>query len=176
MQIGNIIKFGDYDWRVMDIDSGRAFLVSDGIVGLGKYHKEFSDITWEHCSLRKNLNGKFLKSFSAAERARIIETKVNNLNNPTHGTKGGKATKDFVFLLSYDEARRFFPSDETRTVIHNGSAHWWWLRTLGQNSARAMVVKAQGGVGIYANGALDIPGERIAQDGGGIRPAMWIKI
>ena len=176
MEIGSMIKFGEHNWRIMDIANDKAFLISCGIIDTGKYHKEFTNITWEHCSLRKYLNGKFLKTFGSDDRAKIIETRINNLNNPLYNTSGGKDTKDYIFLLSLDEVKRFFPTDEDRVVIHHGSAHWWWLRTPGQNSARTIIVKAQGGSNNYADGAIGIPGERIAQDGGGIRPALWIGI
>ena len=144
----------------------------------GKYHKEFTDITWEQCSLRKYLNGKFLRTFDAADRAKIIETRITNRNNPIFGTSGGKDTKDFIFLLDLDEVKRFFPANEDRTILYNGSVHWWWLRSPGHNNARAVKIKDLGGAShsLYADGVIDEFGERIALDGGGIRPSLWMRL
>ena len=174
--VGSVIKFGEDDWKVLDLKNDKALLISEEILETRQYHKEFTDITWEHCSLRKYLNGKFLQSFASADRNRIIETRIKTSNNPLLGALGGKDTKDFIFLLSLDEVKRFFPTDDDRTVIYCGSAHWWWLRSPGQSNARAARVNNLGGVGIYANGAISRAGERIVNNDGGIRPALWIKL
>jgi len=174
--VGNVIQFGKYEWRVLEVSNNKALLISDGILETRQYHKEFTEITWEQCSLRKYLNGKFLQSFAATDRKKIIETRIKTPNNPLLNASGGKDTKDFIFLLSLDEVKRFFPTDEERTVVYYGSAHWWWLRSPGQNNAQAAIVKAQGGVGKYANGAIGGAGERIIKEDGGIRPALWIKL
>jgi len=174
--VGSVIQFGKYEWRVLVVSSDKALIISEEILETRQYHKEFTDITWEQCSIRKYLNGKFLQSFASADRKRIVETRIKTPNNPLLNALGGKDTKDFIFLLSLDEVKRYLPTDEDRTVIYCGSAQWWWLRSPGQNNARAAKIGAQGGVGIYANGAIHRAGERIVNNDGGIRPALWIKL
>jgi len=174
MQAGETIQFGDHSWQVLETAGDRAFLVSKNIVGTGSFHKEHSDVAWESCSLRKWLNGKFLKSFSPADRARIVKTRIRNTNSPKFNTSGNGYTDDFVFLLSYDEVARFFKTNEERVATYNGAVYWWWLRTSGYTNQRAVKIKDLGGAGIYANGYIDTPGERVTLEGG-IRPALWIK-
>jgi len=176
IDVNSVIQFGKYDWRVLEAGNDKALLISDGILETRQYHKEFTDITWEQCSLRKYLNGKFLQSFSATNLNRIIKTRIKTPNNPLLNALGGKDTNDFIFLLSLDEVKNLLPTDADRTVIYYGCAHWWWLRSPGQNNALAAIIKSQGGVGKYANGAISEAGERIIKDDGGIRPALWIKL
>ena len=176
---GSVVKFGAHDWRVLEIAGDKALLISIGIIDTGKYHKEFEEVTWEKCSLRRYLNGKFLATFAPKDRAKIIETRIINPHNPIspyRASLNGKYTKDFIFLLSLDEVKRFFPTNESRQAILNGSHHWWWLRSPGENYRQAAFIKDLGGEGNYADGAIGAHGKRVTQDGGGIRPAMWIKI
>lgn len=38
MQIGDIIKFGDYHWQVLDIRYDRAFIITECILEQRPYH------------------------------------------------------------------------------------------------------------------------------------------
>jgi hypothetical protein len=111
---GETIKFGSYDWRVLEVDGGRALLLTDENVSLrmgnsaidveiSVYHSSKSGITWENCKLREKLNDTFYNEFGVEEKSRIIEVPVINNNNPWYGTKGGNDTRDKIFLLSVEE-------------------------------------------------------------------------
>ena len=108
LNTGDLIKFGKYDWRVLDVQNGKALFLSERVIEKRKYHGEFAGVTWETCDLRKFLNGEFLERFSAPERAKIAEAKVINSDNPWFKTPGGNDTLDRVFLLSLDELVRYF--------------------------------------------------------------------
>ncbi|MCL2378008.1 MAG: DUF6273 domain-containing protein [Defluviitaleaceae bacterium] len=177
--VGSIITFGKYDWLVLDISKGNTLLISKDILELGQYHKEFAEVTWEQCTLRRYLNSRFLMAFPPGDRARIIETRIINLHNPQspHFSRFSiKHTKDFIFLLSLDEVKRFFPTNEDRKASYKGTYHWWWLRSPGENYRQAAFIKDLGYEGNYAHGAIGAHGKRVAQDGGGIRPVMWVKL
>ncbi len=72
MRIGDKIDFGDYEWRVLATESGRALMMTEAIIQQRPYHDAYREITWADCSLRKYLNGEFYNSFSEADRAQIV--------------------------------------------------------------------------------------------------------
>ena len=69
------------------------------------YHDDaIGDFFWETCDLRKWLNGEFYKNaFNVTEKAAIRQYGVENLENPLTGTYAGRATLDYIYLLSVDE-------------------------------------------------------------------------
>ena len=76
------------------------------------YNEEWTDVTWETCTLRTWLNEDFYTTaFSKKERGYIAETLVKNEDNPEYGTVGGNDTRDKVFLLSIGEATTYFDPD-----------------------------------------------------------------
>ncbi|MCL2056192.1 MAG: leucine-rich repeat domain-containing protein [Oscillospiraceae bacterium] len=193
-KVGDIIRFGGYDWRVLDKKDGKALLVSEQVLEERPYNVEKKkDVTWENCTLRKYLNGVFLNKLGAAKSA-IAETRNNNPNNQWFGTPGGSATTDKVFLLSLDEVCRYF-GDSTANLQKKGSTgtilciedenkaeriaedasgrfSWWWLRSPGAGSFAAAFVFAHGAVSVAGVGVnSDIGG-----DVGGVRPAMWVNL
>ena len=79
VKIGDIIKFGDYKWRVLDVQDNRALIISEEILFQKPYHSTENPITWENCSLRKYLNNEFYNTFNKKEKERIY--KVSNIDN-----------------------------------------------------------------------------------------------
>lgn len=111
---GDIISFGHYpqtakgndqtpiDWKVLEIQDGKAMLISKYGLDCQPYHKSKKPITWEKCSMRAWLNKDFLKkAFSKEEQEAILTTEVDN------GKENG-ITKDQIFLLSKGEAETYF--------------------------------------------------------------------
>ena len=108
MKVWETIRFGEYDWRVLDVQDGRALLLSDkAIIENKPYHPEWGEMRWENCALRTWLNGEFYESFGGA-KSRIAETQVETPDNPWFGSKGGDPTSDRIFLLSIEEVVRYF--------------------------------------------------------------------
>jgi hypothetical protein len=107
-KIGETIQFGKLGWRVLDVQNGAALVIAENIVAVRPYDAEFTEEVWESCTLRQYLNGEFLEKFTAEERQRIVETKIQNPNNLWYGTWGGKDTCDKIFLLGLEEADRYF--------------------------------------------------------------------
>ncbi len=91
-------------------------MITDKLLDIGiPYNKEDKNITWEDSTIRRWMNRIFLnEAFSDKEKRRIKETEVENKDNKEYGTDGGRDTKDRVFLLSIDEAKRYFSSDYDR--------------------------------------------------------------
>jgi hypothetical protein len=172
--VGQHVELGTWDdkpitWQVLTIEGNRALVVSEDILERKPYNKQGGSVTWETCPLRQYLNGKFFQTtFSAAEQSRIAAVTNENPNNPRYGTDGGNATEDKVFLLSIDEARKYFASNSSRVASDlQGDADWWWLRSQGRHPRYAAAVGSDGGVndsGLNVNGA------------GGVRPALWLNL
>jgi len=108
------IQFGSYEWRVLERKSDMALIITERLLMISHWHEKMEDIHWEKCTLRAYLNGEFYNSFSPTDKPRIVE--VTNETPPTcyalDGKKwqisGGGPTNDKVFLLSLDEALRYF--------------------------------------------------------------------
>jgi len=117
-EIGRIYPFGCYNWRVLDTQSDKVFLLSEYILEFKEYCSEeyanriYSSVTWEKCTLRSYLNNEFLNKFSQLDKSRIIETTVKNSHNLWYGTRGGRDTIDKVFLLSVDEVEKYLGNND----------------------------------------------------------------
>ena len=173
---------------MLDIQNGKALILSERIIEKRPYHSRAEGVTWETCELSQYLNWEFYNSFSTEEKARIAETRIPNKNNPWYGTSGGNATNDKIFLLSIEEVVKYFgdsgqlrnrPSNSTyfiddkynsarKAVDADGDASCWWLRSPGYISSRAASVDYVGSIIIYGSDAYS--------DSGGIRPALWLNL
>jgi len=105
IKIGDVIPFGEYDWRVLDIQDGKALLLAEDTVEQRAFNTQEGAVTWEECDLRKYLNGEFLQKF---DTSKIAQTTIANKNNPRYKTIGGNDTIDSIFLLSLEEIGRYF--------------------------------------------------------------------
>ena len=177
----------DLEWIVLDENTNGDMLVitKDAIEGL-PYHKIFQiEITWEECSLREWLNGDFYTgAFDADEQAKIAVTKVDNSGNKEFNVAGGNDTEDKIFLLSIDEATKYFDSDEKRIchpsayaknngleagekTVMEGNCRWW-LRDPGQMNFDV--------ARIFEDGSFNSRGGSAdRENSNGVRPAMWIR-
>ena len=144
--VGDTIKFGPYDWRVLDVQDGKALLTTKDVIEQ-KVFNDKPDNTWATCTLRGWLNSEFLGKFSERERGAI----------------DGE-----IFLLSAEEARKYFSSDSDRAAKFNSGGSWWWLRSPGSLQNYAAL--------IYAGGTVDGLGLDVDNNRGGIRPAMWVTL
>lgn len=195
---GDTIKFGNYyqsnstekeeiEWKVLEVKDGKALIISDKALDSVKYNEEYTDVTWETCTLRKWMNNDFLNTaFNAGEQTIIAETKVTADANPKYSTNPGNETTDKVFLLSINEVNKYFTSDDDRMcvptayAISNGAytssdyskggeaTCWWWLRSPGYLSDFAALVRGVGDV--YVDGGS------VYDSNDCVRPALWIEI
>jgi len=184
-RIGDIIPFGDYDWRVLNVQNNKALILSENIIEKHAYNSRFWYVTWGECTLRRYLHVEFLQKFTSEQQKRIEETLIINSNNPWFGTKGGNDTKDKIFLLSIEEVVKYFGDSEQlkiknpkneiddqynskRITRFGNEAWWWWLRSPGGGSRSAAIV---GHVGY-----VDVFGFSVCSNDGGVRPALWLNL
>lgn len=192
------VRFGKYDWRVLDVQDGKALLITEEVVEEHRYHGSWG-ITWEGCEMREYLNGAFLQNFGSLEQSRIAPVTNMTPDNPWYGTSGGRNTTDKVFLLSIDEVVKYFGDsgdlqarkgwywenekfvlgdgkgywvndqyNEARTAKYGSENAWWWLRSPGH--------AGDGAAFISSLGCLHIYGLNVLGSGGGVRPALWINL
>ena len=117
-QPGDYITFGTYpqgpngevqpiEWLILNVQEGKALLISRYGLDVKSYNAEYCDTTWEQCTLRTWLNNDFLSTaFTIAEQEAILLSNVDNSKaqcNNSYNTTGGNNTQDKIFLLSYAE-------------------------------------------------------------------------
>ena len=138
-EVGDYIKFGNYsqtanggiqpiEWQVLSIENGKMLVISR--YGLETRRFDPSSQVWSNSEIRQWLNGEFYnKAFTEQEKKSI---NLSNLSDVR--------TTDHVFLLSRDEAGKYFSNNEARKCepteyakkngadVRNGYI-WWWLRS-----------------------------------------------
>ena len=194
VEVGSIVILGNYEqdndlsngkepieWRVLDIQNGRALLLSRYALDCKTFNYTNANITWEECTLRIWLNDTFLKTaFSSNEQALIPKVTVSADKNPSYSTNSGNSTLDQLFLLSIPEVDRYFSSDTERQckpteyakaqgayVNANTGTCWWWLRSPGNYSYYAAYVNNFGSflnLSYYVSYSYPV------------RPALWVDL
>ncbi len=197
LKIGGSVNFGQYEhrytdgeksdisWRILDIKGDKALLLSSYGLQRKKYHTSLCDITWANSEIRVWLNHDFYnKAFNADEKTAILTSFVDNSSSQGSGkydTYGGTNTRDCVFLLSYAEVVKYFPSEGSRIchgtdlvtsnnlgVGRHGEIAWW-TRSPGREQWEVMIVGRNGSIGGAGSGNmnyLDVA----------VRPAMWVDL
>jgi hypothetical protein len=177
----------DYAWLVLAVEDNRVLLITEAVIDKRPYNAEHVDITWENCTIRQWLNNEFFACLPSSVKDRIVETDLANDDNTEFGVPGGNTTKDRVFLLSIDEAKRYFSSDEQRQAplqvrgdSESRGAWRWWLRSPGNSAASAALIGGpilmddRGGTERYSDGSLFSEGNGVNRSNG-LRPAFWIE-
>ena len=188
------LKFGHYEqdndesngpeeieWVVIDMADGNALLISKEILDRKRYNTNYTETTWEECSLRMWLNDEFYNTaFSEAEKTAIQAVEADNSSiQGEYAVDGGNNTRDKVFLLSYHEAKdKYFTEPDSAICFPTAYAEWqgadryrdgggyWWLRSPGRNLKYASYVNP---LGSCSDAELDIGNI-------GVRPAIWVKL
>ena len=183
----------DIEWLVLTKSNKRLFLISRYALECQQYNASNTNVTWETCSLRKWLNGSFFTAaFSEAEQKRIVSTTVKAEKSSLYNTNPGNNTRDGIFVLSVEEASKYFTSEDMRAckpteyAIAQGAYEnialeingvsirqylgctFWWLRTPGKSEKQVAMVTAIGG--IYEQG------HDATKNDVGVRPALWIEV
>ena len=168
-----MIEFGSYEqdgdssdgkepikWRVLSVDGGRAFVVSDKGLDDRVFNDENDEGNdWSSSDLKAWLENDFVsQAFSNKER---------------------KSVSGAPTLLSRDEANKYFKSDKDRLCYptqqvkkdfgwsaDNDSAWHWWLRTPGSFSFEEDLVNDKG----------DVSSDYVSYWNILIRPAIWIEL
>jgi len=177
--VGDIIQFGNYDWRVLEIKDDRVFLLSEHVITRRQFFSDLYDEYewrelhdryggyWGSSSIRRWLNNDFYYSFTPSDRNRIMMTTVHS-----SARSSTIATVDRVFLLNENDIVEYFGWHENIEDITpyltaydiNGVATLWWLSSPGAGSGEVSSV----GSGLF--------GGHLATSYNGVRPALWMYI
>ena len=188
-------KYEPITWRVLDVQSNRAFLMADLVLDSQDYHYSSSDRTigrstvyannYKKSHIRSWLNDNFYNTaFTAAEKARIQTTTVDNSASSTGYNPNQYAcanTSDKVFLLSYAEAtsatyglstdasRQLKPSAyaQSQGVFTYSGNSIWWLRS----PYHRYVYSAR-----YVSDDSSVYSRFINYTNNGVVPALWISL
>lgn len=211
IKVGDVVIFGEYchhnniyndylennplKWLVLEKSDEKLLLISLqnvnilSFVSRDEYLKQKEDgFTWANSTMREYLNQELMYlMFQQEELSCICETVVQTPDNPTYGTDGGAVTTDYLFLLSIEEALKYFPSDSERKTqivpdvelqqydlmphqhyLNTTDYYDWWLRSPGESSEKAACV------GRF--GDIMMGGQYVDTEDVSIRPAMWIDL
>ena len=191
VKVGDTIKLGSYpqdktgskkspiEWIVLDVQEGKALLISKYALVCRPYNFIKVRTRWADSSLREWLNEIFINdAFNKKEQKLIQQTFVAADDNPRYDTSPGPNTTDRVFLLSINDVNKYFLSREARqckptdyAVVHgaymDGSGNcWWWLRSPGSKSKRAA----------YVYDDINNSGDSVNSSLNAVRPALWVNL
>lgn len=100
--VGDKIYFGQYIWRVLDIQENSALIISDVII------EKMDDY-----EISEFLNNEIYDNFNDEEKSMI---------------KDGQNDDSYkIFLLLDDDAEKYFSSKDDRVAYYKGESYWWWL-------------------------------------------------
>lgn len=193
IRAGDRIRFAGDTYTVLERQGNRLFLLCDEVYPHYRYHKEKHDVTWQDCDLRKELNADFIAKHLSRDEQALLVTVTNQNRRYFCGSRRDPETQDRVFILSEEEARRYFGmrSYYTANKLHDyvddlGRANavesllsdselWldpvtkeftYLLRTRSDEADRVLAIH---------NGRID-PYEVAVDTSVGVRPAMWIRV
>ena len=185
------------EWIILDKrDDGSLVLLSKYALDAKPYNVDYTDVTWETCSLRAWLNEDFYNSaFNAEEQTKIVCVTLENEDNP-YGLIFEEDTQDKVWLLSINEVTNEFTDDKVYSRFTGNYSRicmptkyaeeqiarsyypeeytrdpdcgcWWWLRSSGTHFGIAAEIDPDGEVS-------DV-GSSVDLESGCVRPAIVIK-
>ena len=211
VEAGDSIYWGSYEqdgdesngkeaieWDVLDVQDGRALVVSHYGLDFKKYNEVEAEVTWETCSLRQWLNSDFVDAaFTADEKAKIPTVTVpaddntasnvdegnNTGDNTTSNVDKSNDTEDQVFLLSCSEGKKYLHDKEDARCIITDYAYEVEVGKLpeeGKSYYGTWYMRTPGREltkvsYISTKGSVHTSG-RLVNEGCCIRPAMWIEL
>ena len=209
-KVGDYIKFGSYpqtsngqvqpiEWQVLSKENNKMLVISK--YGLDARRFDSSSNNWENSEIRQWLNSEFYnKAFNDNEKKLIRNSSISTIvyrkvkketgfwgslfgQEQEELVESSKFTDDRVFLLSKEEAEKYFANNTARQckpteyakkndayVDSSNGYSWWWLRSpYPSDSNYVCLVYYDGFICSnrvnYVNNAYDV-----------VRPALWINL
>jgi len=175
--VGSKYRFAGMDWRVLEVEADKMLIISEYVLLDDNFI--FGPKTlypyWLESSAREYLNDTFYNAiFREDEQVRILETTIppDSISN---------ATLDKIFLMSTEDALRYFPNDKSRIAFYKGDsvAVPWLLRSVVEKPIlNGLPCPDIHFAQVHVNGEVDdFHGETVNTIiNAGFRPAMWIMI
>ena len=199
--VGDTLSFGGIEWLVLDVVDERMLVISYRVIYRHLFQYAWGvNATWETSDLRHFLNYHFFNQFTNAEKQFILETYLENDDNPWWGTCGGNNTRDRIFLLSIDEIILYFgdsgmlyrgvdESERSVDLVWPDYGLYWHGVHDNYSEARIAYLSDRSPVEwwlrtpgfqsnsqahIMLNGTLSVFGHPHARFPIGVRPALWL--
>ena len=207
-EVGSTVRFGSYpkghitskekddiEWLVLDRDGTKLLLITKQVIDcypFQRYDRRHDNVAWNTSVLRSWLNGEFSDiAFDKGERLFLVRTRVRADQTP-YSTSSDPDTIDRVFVLSVQEAQKYFPDEESRKCTatqyavefgayqsSKGKSSIWWLRTPGGQTITEMLDEGAVPVSsrvacVGTNGAIITVGHDVHTRGYGVRPVIWV--
>lgn len=167
-------------WRVLQVQDGRAYLLSEYVLEARRVHgdsREYAnDITagnpgfdgdFTQTEMHQYLNGKFMQSFTAGERALLVQDEEWGYFT----LLSAEEMKDAALGFASDRDRKAWGTEYAleQGLLVYGSAYGYnspyWTRNQSSSNAQCVrCTKAKGELGYYSVTAVDQ----------GMRPACWL--
>lgn len=197
-QVGDTVMFGQYEqdgnldngsepiaWQVLDVQGGKALLMSRYALDCLPFHDEKTDAAWNQSALNAWLQADFHAAFTDTEWAAIAPVTLADTaadGNPEWQNTDAEPAETHVFLLSYAQVMQYLPEQEQRkvsgteyarsrgakflgfTTIGIGETDWW-LRSPGKECYDACFLDVRGAVGT-----------KCVTEKLGVRPALWMDL
>lgn len=192
-KVGDVVWFGQYEqdnnsdneegieWVVLEKNDSSMLIISKYALDCLPYNEKNTIVTWETCTLRKWLNEEFFNMAFNRDEKRIIQNSLITVEKGKNSTDSSEnETKDFVFLLSIEEVKEYFETENERQCqgttfclekVENENETdncWWWLRSPGNDLTRASGVNTEG---IISDHEFFVSNVHAA-----VRPALRIKL
>ena len=181
---GDEIERVPIKWIVLDRLNEYALLITKDIIKTMPYNYLWSPTNWRDSNIRLWLNYDFYDiAFNDIEKMRIRKVITENVGNHVQNVISEFQTNDYVFLLSIEEAKKYFKYSKDYRAVGTEYAKkeglWiskyetsvgysvWWLRSPGRSMSSAAIVYAAGGIGYSGDG--------VATRGNGLRPCIWVE-
>ena len=169
--IGSTIRFGEMEWRVLDVEGNRKLILSEYLLEPQAYQPRESVPTWETSSINAWLNGEFYNSFTNEQREKISETEYGKVF-----ILDLHQIADYFFGIEFDDDGVWWQLGGTlmRTaylpIAGYETVPWaWWVRHSEESPDTVTHITAGGDVHI-ANDLRDLDTYPA------VRPAMWVYI
>ena len=141
-------KWKPIEWKVLQIENGEALLVAQNIMDAQSYITDYTtatDATWAQSAVRSWLNDTFYEqAFDTQQKAGIVESDIETLDNYAYGTRGGDATRDRLFIPEqadfYNQTMYLYSTAQRKSTasdyavsqglwMHSGAGADWMTRT-----------------------------------------------
>ena len=182
-KVGDYVKFGNYpqtekgeiqpiEWQVLSIENNKMLVISR--YGLDAKRFDSSSNNWIDSEIRRWLNDIFYdKAFTEEEKKYINYSSIFT----TVDDELIDQSNDYIFLLNYEEADKYFANDNARkckptkyAVKHGANPYKgysdWFLRSVGY---------CEYIYGVGTDGII-IGDYNVHHTNNSIRPALWINL
>lgn len=193
---GTVFKWQGYDWRVLKIEGNEALVISEKVLDSNFNADSWNDgIAFNTSGEKNNYNSSNVQQKVKEFEAKLTTNAISKTRKITVGTKDSEyvfnENNDSVFLLSYQEVKKYFPTGSQRVGYNGVSPMIYWTRS-GDRIKTAdkcdpiiengkEIDRICTGEKINNDNAMFVSynGELISADAStkvGIRPALWLDV